>query len=214
MAEEQLPADSLGESIANSTSHACGAAFILLAAPSLIAASHARGGAWGVVGASVFAGTALLLYIVSTVYHTLPPSGARQVFRRFDHCAIFLLIAGTYTPFTLGVLRGPWGWSLLGVMWGFAATGVAMKVFAKNHYEWLSIGLYVVMGWIVVIAAGPVLSRVPLPGILLLLGGGLAYTLGVVFYAWDRIPYFHFAWHLCVLAGTTFHYFAVRNYAV
>jgi hemolysin III len=186
---------------------------ILLGTPSLVAAAQARGGARGVVGASVFAGTAALLYIVSTVYHALPPGGAKQVFRHFDHCAIFLLIAGTYTPFALGVLRGPWGWSLLGVTWGLSVAGVALKTLAKKPHERLFVGLYVVMGWIVVIAADPVLRHVPIPGVLLLVGGGLAYTLGIVFYMGDRRPYFHFAWHLFVLAGTTFHYFAVRNYA-
>jgi hemolysin III len=213
MTNTQPGTPSLGECIANSTSHACGAALVLLAAPSLIAAAHARDGAWGVVGAGVFAGTALLLYCVSTIYHALPAGGAQRVFRRLDHCAIFLLIAGTYTPFLLGVLRGPWGWSLLGVTWGLTAAGVAMKVLAKQQHERLSTGLYVMMGWLVLIAADPVLRHVPMPGVLLLLGGGLAYTLGVVFYAWDRRPYFHFVWHLFVLAGTTLHYFAVRNYA-
>ena len=214
MVGTQPGGQSLGESIANASSHACGGAFILIATPSLIAASYARGGAWGVCGASVFAGAALVLYLSSTLYHAMPTGGVKRVFRRFDHCAIFLMIAGTYTPFALGVLRGPWGWSLLGVIWGFAATGIAMKAIAKRHHEWLSIGLYMAMGWLVVIAVDPMVRLIPIPGILLLLAGGLAYTLGVVVYAWDRLPYFHFAWHLFVLAGTTFHYFAVRNYAV
>jgi hemolysin III len=213
VADTQAERESSGERIANWASHAFGGVCILLVAPSLIATAHTRGGAWGAVGTSVFVGTALLLYVVSTVFHALPPGAAKQLFRSFDHCAIFLLIAGTYTPFTLGVLRGPWGWSLLGVMWGLAVMGIAMKLFAK-HRERLSVALYVTMGWLVVIAADPVLRHVPAPGILLLLGGGLAYTLGVVFYVWDRMPYFHFAWHLCVLAGTTLHYFAVRNYSM
>lgn len=213
MAETELGTQSLGECLADSTSHACGALFILLGAPSLILTAHVRGGAWGVVGASVFTGTALLLYSVSSVYHALPPGGAKRVFRRLDHCAIFLLIAGSYTPFSLGVLRGPWGWSLLGVNWGLAVAGVAMTVLAEKRHEWFSVWLYVAMGWLAVIAADPVLRLVPVPGILLLVGGGLAYTLGVAFYVRDRRPYFHFAWHLFVLAGTTLHYFAIRNYA-
>lgn len=214
MSESQAAAQSLGESIANAVSHACGGTLMLIAAPSLISICCAKGGVWGVVGASVFAGAALALYLSSALYHALPVGGTKRVFRRFDHSAIFLMIAGTYTPFALGVLRGPWGWSLFGVVWGIAVTGIAMKVLAKRHHEWLSIGLYVVMGWLVVIAADPMLRLIPIPGLLLLLGGGLAYTLGVLFYAWDRLPYFHFTWHLFVLAGTVFHYFAVRNYSV
>jgi hemolysin III len=213
MSENSVVVQSLGESIANSVSHGCGGALILLAAPSLIMASYHRGGAWGVVGASIFVGAAFALYLISTLYHALPPGGAKQVFRRLDHSAIFLMIAGTYTPFVLGVLRGPWGWSLFGVIWGLAVVGVAMKVLAKRHHEWLSVGLYVIMGWLVVIAADPMVRLIPIPGILLLLAGGLAYTLGVLFYAWDRLPYFHFTWHLFVLAGTVFHYIAVWNYA-
>jgi hemolysin III len=204
----------LGERIANSVSHGCGGAILLLVTPPLIVASYGRGGAWGVVGASVFAATAFVLYLSSTLYHALPPGIGKRVFRRLDHSAIFLLIAGTYTPFVLGVLRGPWGWSLFGVVWGLAAAGIVKEVLAKKHHEWLSIGLYVIMGWLVVIAVDPMLRLIPIPGLLLLLGGGLAYTLGVLFYACDRLPYFHFTWHLFVLAGTTLHYVAVWNYAV
>jgi len=205
---------SLGERIANSGSHGCGGVILLAVSPSLIVASYGQGGAWGVVGASIFVATALIVYLSSTFYDALPPGLAKRVFRRLDHSAIFLLIAGTYTPFVLGVLRGPWGWSLFGVVWGLAAMGIVMKLLTKRYHEWLSIGLYVIMGWLVIIAAVPVFKLIPVPGILLLLGGGLAYTLGVLFYAWDRLPYFHFTWHLFVLAGTVFHYFAVRYYAV
>lgn len=205
--------ESWGECIANSASHACGGASILVASPSLLLASYARGGASAVVGAAVFAGTALLLYLASTLYHAVPPGEVKRLFRRFDHCAIFLLIAGTYTPFALGVLRGPWGWTLFGVAWGLAAAGVAREVLARKRCEWLSVGLYLAMGWLVLVAAQAVVKHVPLPGILLLLGGGVAYTLGTIFYVCDRRPYFHFAWHLFVLAGTTLHFLAVRNYA-
>jgi len=213
MACEAQHSHFLGESIANCASHACGGAAILLASPSLLAAAHARGGTWGVVGASIFIATALLLYLASTLYHAAPSGAAQRVLQRCDHCAIFLLIAGTYTPFSLGVLRGPWGWSLFGAVWGLAVTGVAREILAKRRCEWFSVGLYLAMGWLVLIAAQAVAKVVPLPGLLLLLGGGVAYTLGTIFYVCDRRPYFHFAWHLFVVAGTTLHFFAVRNYA-
>jgi hemolysin III len=204
---------SLGENIANSLSHGCGVASILVTLPSLLAAAHTRGGRPAIVGASIFAMSALLLYGASTIYHATPAGGAKRFLRRCDHSAIFLLIAGTYTPFALGVLRGPWGWSLGVAVWGLALVGVVRELFTHGRPQWLSLALYLGMGWLAVVAIGPILDRVPLPGILLLLAGGLAYSLGTVFYAYDRCPYFHFTWHLFVLAGTLFHYFAVRNYA-
>jgi hemolysin III len=131
----------------------------------------------------------------------------------FDHCAIFLLIAGTYTPFTLGVLRGPWGWTLLGLIWTLAAIGLTMKMVLRARYSWLSVILYLVMGWLVVIAAPQILRVMPLSGLLWLAAGGIAYTAGVGFYAAHRVRYAHFAWHLFVIAGTVCHFFAVLWYS-
>ena len=204
---------SIGEEIANSVSHGVGLIAALVAAPVLVVAAVQRGGTATAVGASVFAATVVLLYLTSTVYHALPQNEAKRIFRVCDHAAIFLLIAGTYTPFTLGVLRGAWGWTLLGVVWTLAAVGVAMKVVGGVRYPRLSMTMYVAMGWLVVIAIRPLVSQVPLAGILWLLAGGLAYTGGVAFYAAERVRYSHLVWHLFVVTGTTCHFFAVLWYA-
>ena len=202
-----------GEEIANTISHGIGLALAIAATPILIAAAVRAGGVWSLVGASVFASAMLSLYFASTLYHALRHDRAKRFFRTLDHGAIFVLIAGTYTPFTLGVLRGPWGWTLLGLIWAMAVTGLTIKAVAGTRYRWFSMVLYLSMGWLVVIAAKPVLLRVPLPGILWLLAGGVAYTAGVGFFSAHRLRYHHFIWHLFVLAGTTCHFFAVLWYS-
>jgi len=209
--EECVP--TTGEEIANTISHGIGLALAIAATPILIVAALRAGTVWNMVGASVFASAMLSLYFASTLYHALRHDKAKGFFRTLDHGAIFLLIAGTYTPFTLGVLRGPWGWTLLGLIWAMAVTGLTMKAVTGTRYRWLSMVLYLSMGWLVVIAAKPVLLRVPLPGILWLLAGGVAYTAGVGFYGAHRMRYHHFIWHLFVLAGTTCHFFAVLWYS-
>ena len=209
--EECVP--TTGEEIANTISHGIGLALAIAATPILIVAAVRAGTVWNMVGVSVFASAMLSLYFASTLYHALRHDKAKGFFRTLDHGAIFLLIAGTYTPFTLGVLRGPWGWTLLGLIWAMAVTGLTMKAVAGARYRWLSMVLYLSMGWLVVIAAKPVLLRVPLPGILWLLAGGVAYTAGVGFYSAHRMRYHHFIWHLFVLAGTTCHFFAVLWYS-
>ena len=205
---------SRGEEIANSFSHGLGLVAAVLATPFLIQHAVRQGDAGFIVGASIFAATMVLLYLASTLYHALPVSRAKRVFRVIEHSAIFLLIAGTYTPFTLGVLRGAWGWTLLGLVWGLAVAGVMLKALNRMAHPILSTGLYLLMGWLIVIAAQPLSARVPLSGLLWLIAGGLAYTLGVIFFALDsRLRYGHFIWHLFVMAGTTCHYFAVLWYA-
>jgi hemolysin III len=207
-------AQSREEEIANSLSHAVGLIAALVATPILIAQALRRGDAVFTIGASVFAATMVLLYLASTLYHALPAGNAKRVFRVIEHSAIFLLIAGTYTPFTLGVLRGAWGWTLLGLVWGIAVAGVTLKALNRLTHPVLTTSLYLLMGWLVVIAAEPLSARVPASGLLWLVAGGLAYTLGVVFFALDsRLRYGHFVWHLFVMAGTTCHYFAVLGYA-
>ena len=154
-----------------------------------------------------------LLYLTSTLYHALTPGRAKQVFQVLDHGAIYLLIAGTYTPFTLGVLRGPWGWTLFGLIWGLALVGIILKAMGGIRFPRLSIGLYLGMGWLAVVAAQPLWMRLPGWGLFWLAAGGLAYTAGVGFYAASRLRYRHFVWHLFVLAGTACHVVAVSLYA-
>jgi len=204
---------SQAEEFANSISHGIGLVAALVGTPYLIVQAARHGDAGFIVGASVFSATIILLYVASTLYHALPIGTAKRVFRVIEHSAIFLLIAGTYTPFTLGVLRGAWGWTLFGVVWGLAAIGVALKAFERASHPILSTGLYLLMGWVVVIAVDPLLARVPTAGLLWLLAGGLSYTAGVAFFATDsRLQYGHFVWHLFVMAGTVCHYFAVLWY--
>jgi len=211
---EERP-QSLGEEIANSVSHGAALLTATAAAPVLIVAAAQRGGAAAIVGASVFAATVLLLYLTSTLYHALPRNGAKPVFQILDHGAIFLLIAGTYTPFTLGVLSGPWGWTLFGIVWGLAFAGVVLKIVSGVRFPTLSTLLYLAMGWLVLIAVKPLWLHVPAWGLFWLFAGGFAYTAGVFFFVMDeRLRYGHFIWHLFVVAGTACHFVAVLWYSV
>lgn len=205
---------SRGEELANALSHGVGAALALAGTPVLIVSAAQRGGPADVVGAAVFGATMALLYLASTLYHAVPGDVWKGRLRRLDHGAIFLLIAGTYTPFTLGVLGGAWGWSLFGVVWGLAAAGIALKLAAGIRWPRVSTAIYIAMGWLVVLAIRPLWEALPAPGLALLVAGGVAYTGGVAFYAAPRLPYAHFVWHLFVLAGTGLHFFAVLFYAV
>ena len=204
---------SRAEERAHYLSHAVGFVGALIGAPFLIEAALRHGGAAAVVGASVFAVTAALLYLSSTVYHAMPPGKPKEVCEVVDHAAIYLLIAGTYTPFTLGVLRGTLGWTLFGLVWTIAVVGVVLKSIHGVRYPKLSVGLYIGMGWLMVIAARPLYLRLPLPGLLWLIGGGVAYTVGVAFYLDKKHHFSHFVWHLFVLTGTACHFFAVLWYA-
>jgi len=209
-----LREQSRGEEIANSISHGIGLVAALAATPPLVLDAIRRQDPGYIVGVCVFATTMVLLYLASTLYHALPAGKAKHVFRIIEHSAIFLLIAGTYTPFTLGVLRGAWGWTLLGLVWGLALAGVALKAFEKISHPAISTGLYLFMGWLILIAAVPMYERVPLSGLLWLVAGGVAYTAGVAFFVADsRLRYGHFIWHLFVLTGTACHYWAVFRYA-
>jgi len=206
-------APSLGEEIANSVSHGVGFLLALVATPFLVVAAARRGDSAAIVGASVFAATTAVLYLASTLYHALPKNKAKQIFRVIDHSAIFLLIAGTYTPFTLGVLRGTWGWTLFGLVWSLAILGIVLKSVGGIGYPRLSTALYVGMGWLALIAIRPLWVHVPVEGWLWLIAGGLAYTSGIAFYAAERVRYGHFVWHVFVLMGTVCHFFAVLWYA-
>lgn len=210
-----LRGQSPGEEIANSISHGIGLIAAIVATPFLIMEAINRGDAGFIAGVSIFAASMVLLYLSSALYHVLPAGKSKRVFRIMEHSAIFLLIAGTYTPFTLGVLRGAWSWTLLGLVWGLALTGVALKAFERMSHPVISTGLYLFMGWLILIAANPMYERVPASGLLWLVAGGVAYTAGVAFFVADtRLKYAHFVWHLFVMAGTVCHYFAVLWYAV
>jgi hemolysin III len=203
-----------GEELAHSITHGVGllaAATGLVVLVILAAATHDP---WRIGACSVYAATLVLLYAASTLYHALSGTRARRVFQVLDHSAIFLLIAGTYTPFALVSLRGPWGWTLLTIVWGLALAGVTMKAVFGARWPIVSTALYIAMGWTALIAVKPLLEHVPPAGIAWLVAGGLAYTGGVVFYAWTRLRYSHAVWHVFVLAGSVCHYIAVLFYVV
>ncbi|MDO8502174.1 MAG: hemolysin III family protein [Gemmatimonadaceae bacterium] len=200
----------IGETIANSVTHGVGLAASLIALPLVIFASLKRGDPLQVVGAAVFGLSLVLLYGASTVYHSFPRSSATRVLRMIDHSAIYLLIAGSYTPFALGPLRGPWGWALLAAVWAMALIGIALKSIHGFVRPGLSTTLYIAMGWLSIVAVRPLITHVGAAGFWWLLAGGLCYTGGVVFYATDtRLRYGHAVWHVFVLAGSTCHFFAV-----
>ena len=201
------------EETANSISHGLGLLAAIAATPILLLTAWRASDTFYLVGAGVFAASIVTLYLASTLYHSLREGPTKQIFRLLDHSAVFLLIAGTYTPFTLGVLRGPWGWTLLALVWSLATVGLTLKAMAGVRYWWLSMLLYVGMGWLAVVAAKPIWLHVPLPGIILVVAGGLAYTSGLAFFGAHRLRYHHFIWHLFVIMGTTCHFFAVLWYS-
>lgn len=212
-ARELKRRQSLGEEIANSASHGAGFVLAVAGTPLLLNEAARQGTPADLLGAAVFAATVMLAYLASTLYHAAPWPRVKDILRAVDHGAIFLLIAGTYTPFTLGVLRGGWGWTLFGLVWTLALAGVVMKALGGVRFRKLSVALYLAMGWLVVIAIGPLMERMPAAGLAWLVAGGLAYTGGVLFYALDRYRYCHFIWHLFVIAGTACHFVAVIRYA-
>ena len=184
----------------------------MAAIPILIVAASGHGAA-AVVGATLFASTMAVLYLTSTLYHAWPAGVGKRRLQVLDHGAIYLLIAGTYTPFTLGVLRGAWGWTLFGLIWGLAVMGVGLKALGGVRYRVFSLALYLGMGWLGLIAIKPLWQLLPTAGAVWLVAGGIAYTLGVPFYTARRLRYSHCVWHLFVLAGSACHFFAVLWYA-
>jgi len=203
-----------GEELANSISH--GVAFLMAVASLpllLILAPHGLR-AINITAVCVFSATMMMLYLVSTLYHAWPQGLAKTWLNRLDHAVIYLFIAGSYTPFVLGVLRGGWGWSLFGIVWTMAALGFTIKLMNRLRHPLWSTGLYVVMGWIAVIAAAPLVARMPGAGLAWLVGGGLAYTAGAVVFLFDsRFRCAHFVWHLFVMTGSACHFVAVLYYA-
>ncbi len=202
------------EELANAVSHGLGFLLAVASLPILVLFAGRPGGHGSLVGTVIFSVTAMLLYGASALYHALPPGRAKAGFQRLDHAAIYLFIAGSYTPFVLGPLHGPWGWSLFGVVWAAAALGIAAKLLNRLRHPFWSTGLYLAMGWVALVAVAPMLERMAPSGIAWLVAGGLAYSVGAVFFLLDnRVRYAHFVWHLFVLAGSTCHFFAALWHA-
>lgn len=193
----------------NALTHGAGAVVALAGAAVLITLASIYADRWAVIGASVYGASLLLLYVASTLYHAVSHVKIKARLKVFDHCMIYVLIAGTYTPFTLTSLRGPWGWTLFGLIWGLAIAGIIFKLFYTGRFQWLSTGIYLAMGWLVVIAIEPLMKALPQGAFAWLMAGGIAYTLGTVFYMSRRLPYAHAIWHGFVLAGSVCHFAAV-----
>jgi hemolysin III len=202
------------EELANSLTHALGALLSVAGLAVLVTLAAWHGGAWHLTSVAIFGVSLVALYTASTLYHALRPAALKQRLRKFDHAAIFLLIAGSYTPFLLVTLRGPWGWSLFGVVWGLAIVGMVLKFWYAGRFRLFSTLLYLGLGWLVLIAFKPLLAALPPAGLKWLLAGGACYSLGTVFYLWKRLPYHHAIWHLFVLAGSVCHWIAVCGYVV
>ncbi len=214
MTSYSKPRYSVGEEIANSVTHGVGVVLSIGGLAILTAFASVLGNAWHIVSSSIFGATLILLYASSTLYHSIQLPRVKRVLQVIDHSAIFLLIAGTYTPFTLVTLRGAWGWTIFGVVWGLAVTGIIFQVTRLRKWPVISLALYVGMGWVVIVATKPLLAAIDLRGLLLLLFGGLSYTAGIVFYVWRRLPYHHAIWHMFVLAGSALHFFAILFYVI
>jgi hemolysin III len=197
------------EEIANAITHGIGACLAIAALVILTVFAALKGTAWHVVSFSIFGATLVILYIASTLYHSLTNQKAKRLFRKFDHISIYLLIAGTYTPFCLAALQGWIGWTLFGIIWACAVLGTVLKSLHIGKLELLSTFMYILMGWVVIIAIKPLYDSISLSGFTFLMLGGVFYTAGTIFFIKDKNKYFHSIWHLFVLAGSTFHFFAV-----
>jgi len=202
------------EEVANCATHGVGLALSVAGFVVLVALAWAYGDAWHRASCGVYGASLVALYLASTLYHGARAPRAKQLFQAFDHCGIYLLIAGTYTPFTLVTLRGPWGWTLFGLVWGLALAGILFRLLFGERYRPLAVVSYVLMGWLCVVAVKPILELVPLGALAWIAAGGLSYTAGVFFFAAKRIPHNHAIWHLFVLGGSTCHYVAVVLYVL
>lgn len=200
---------SVGEEIVNSITHGIGTLLSIAALVLLVVFAVIKGNVWHVVSFSIFGTSLVLLYLSSTLYHSFTKEKLKNLFVRFDHAAIFLLIAGTYTPFLLTALRGPLGWTLFGIIWTVAITGVVIRSIYLTRFRKLMVGLYLSMGWLFVVAIGPMMEHLPGISIVFLFLGGAMYSIGVIFYAWRNLKYGHGIWHLFVLAGSIMHFFSV-----
>ena len=202
------------EELANRLTHGFGALLSVAGLVLMVVYSALHGDAWVLTSTAVYGASLVILYTASTLYHTVQSDRWRRLCQKLDHAAIYLLIAGTYTPFTLGPLRGSWGWTLFGIVWGCAVVGVVLKLFFAGKADVLSTIAYLVMGWLVVIALKPLVAALPAGALWLLVAGGLCYTLGTIFYLWEKLPFNHAVWHVWVLAGSACHWAAVFGYVV
>lgn len=208
--KERLPL----EEIANCATHGVGLALSVAGFVALVALAWAYGDAWHLASCGVYGASLVALYLASTLYHGARAPRTKKLFQALDHCGIYLLIAGTYTPFTLVTLRGPWGWTLFGLVWGIALAGILFRVLFGTRYRPLAVASYVMLGWLCVVAVKPILELVPLGALAWIAAGGLAYTTGVFFFAAKRIPHHHAIWHLFVMGGSICHYVAVLMYVL
>jgi hemolysin III len=202
------------EEVVSSAIHGIGIVLSIIALTVLVAYAAMHGDAWHVTSVAVFGTTLILLYTASTLYHGIPNEVAKPTLRTLDHIAIYLLIAGTYTPYTLVSLRGPWGWSLFAVVWGLAILGILLELTPLKRLRGPAVALYIGMGWLALAAAGPLIQAVPSGGLWLLFLGGAAYTLGVPFYLWRSLPFSHAIWHGFVLLGSILHFFSILLYVL
>ncbi|BDR66178.1 hemolysin D [Clostridium tetani] len=200
------------EEIANAITHGIGVIFSIVALVLLVVFATKYKDAWYTVSYSIYGSTLIILYMCSTLYHSFTNEKVKKIFRKFDHSSIFLLIAGTYTPFTLTILRGKLGWSILGIIWAITIVGIVLKIVCFEKMEKVSTFLYIAMGWVIVVALKSIISSLPVKGIVLLIAGGLIYTVGCIFYAKDKIPYNHAIWHVFVLGGSVCHFFSILLY--
>jgi len=207
--EERYRTLSLGEEIFNSITHGIGTLLSIAALVLLVVYASIRGNAWHIVSFSIFGASLVLLYLMSTLYHSFTKERVKNLFARFDHAAIFLLIAGTYTPFLLTTLRGALGWTFFGIIWALAITGVVIRSIYLTRFRKLMVAIYLIMGWMFVLAIVPMIKHMPVSSIVFLFLGGAFYSIGVIFYMWRKLKYGHGIWHLFVLAGSIMHFFSV-----
>ncbi|TVQ83076.1 MAG: hemolysin III family protein [Bacteroidetes bacterium] len=202
---EQTPS----EEIVNAILHGIGVGLSIAALVILVIFANIYGDTWHLVSFSIYGATLIIMYLSSTLYHSFTIGKWKNILHVLDHSSIFLLIAGTYTPITLTAMRGPWGWSIFGVIWGIALLGIISKIFWMDKFKFLSVALYFVMGWLIVIAIRPLIDSLNTISLVFLVAGGLSYTIGIVFYIWRKLKYSHGIWHLFVLAGSICHFFTV-----
>jgi len=205
---------SVAEEVAHALTHGAGAIAAIVGLVLMLVWASTYGDTFHVVSAAIYGGSLILLYSASTLYHAFPWPRIKAFFQHLDHAAIYVLIAGTYTPFALVNLRGAWGWTLLAVVWSIAIFGVVIELALKERKKWLSLSLYLGLGWMAILVIKPMLDNVAAGGLWFLLGGGLAYTFGVIFYVWKSLPFHHAIWHLFVLAGSVLHFLSVFYYVL